>query len=45
MSFPRAILWSTIGVTLIYALMNFSILGIVPWKEIENTTHIVSDVI
>ena len=42
--FPRAIIWSTIGVTLIYALMNFSIIGIVPWREIENTTHIVSDV-
>jgi amino acid transporter len=41
--FPRAIFWSTIGVTLIYGLMNFSILGIVPWREIENSTHIVSD--
>lgn len=41
--FPRAILWSTIGVTLIYALMNFSVIGIIPWREIENTTHIVSD--
>lgn len=41
--FPRAIFWSTIGVTLIYSLMNFSILGIVPWREIENSTHVVSD--
>ena len=42
--FPRAILWSTLGVTLIYAIMNFSILGIMPWKDIEKSTHIVSDV-
>lgn len=41
--FPRAILWSTIGVTLIYAVMNFSILGMMPWQEIEKSTHIVSD--
>ncbi len=41
--FPRAILWSTIGVTLIYAVMNFSILGMMPWREIEKSTHIVSD--
>ena len=42
--FPRAILWSTLGVTLIYAVMNFSILGLMPWREIEKSTHIVSDV-
>jgi len=42
--FPRAILWSTIGVTLIYAVMNFSILGIMPWKELEKSTHVVSDI-
>lgn len=42
--FPRAILWSTLGVTLIYAIMNFSILGIMPWRDIEKSTHIVSDV-
>ncbi len=41
--FPRAIIWSTVGVTLIYAVMNFSILGMMPWKDIAKSTHIVSD--
>jgi len=41
--FPRAILWSTVGVTLIYALMNFSILGVMPWKDLEQSTHVISD--
>jgi amino acid transporter len=41
--FPRAILWSTIGVTLIYAVMNFSILGVMPWRDLEKSTHVVSD--
>ncbi len=41
--FPRAILWSVIGVTILYAIMNFSILGIMPWQEIAKSTHIVSD--
>jgi amino acid transporter len=42
--FPRAIFWSTIGVTLIYAVMNLSILGVMPWQEIGASTHIVSDI-
>ena len=41
--FPRAILWSVIGVTILYAIMNFSILGIMPWQEIAKSTHVVSD--
>jgi amino acid transporter len=41
--FPRAILWSVIGVTIIYAIMNISILGVMPWQEIAKSTHVVSD--
>jgi amino acid transporter len=41
--FPRAILWSVIGVTIIYAIMNISILGVMPWHEIAKSTHVVSD--
>jgi amino acid transporter len=41
--FPRAILWSTIGVTLIYAVMNLTLLGNMPWTEISQSTHVVSD--
>ncbi len=41
--FPRAILFSVIGVTLIYAVMNISILGTMPWQEIARSTHVASD--
>jgi amino acid transporter len=41
--FPRAILWSTIGVTLIYAVMNLSILGSMPWSDIARSEHVASD--
>ena len=41
--FPRAILYSVIGVTLIYAVMNISILGTMPWQEIARSTHVASD--
>jgi basic amino acid/polyamine antiporter, APA family len=30
---PRSILYSVIGVAAIYALMNLSIIGVVPWRE------------
>ena len=43
--FPRAIFYSTIGVALIYAVMNFSILGVFPWREIQKSTHLVSDLL
>ncbi len=42
--FPRAILWSVIGVTLLYAVMNFLVLGVLPWQEVAKSTHIVSDI-
>jgi amino acid transporter len=41
--FPRAILWSVVGVTILYAVMNISILGVMPWQEIAKSTHVVSD--
>jgi basic amino acid/polyamine antiporter, APA family len=41
--FPRAILFSVVGVTLIYAVMNISILGTMPWQEIARSTHVASD--
>ncbi len=42
--FPRAILWSVIGVTILYAVMNFSIIGVLPWHEVAKSKHIVSDI-
>lgn len=41
--FPRAIIFSVIGVTLIYAVMNISILGTMPWQQIGKSNHVVSD--
>ncbi|MGC8595379.1 MAG: APC family permease [Candidatus Kryptoniota bacterium] len=41
--FPRAIIFSVIGVTLIYAVMNISILGTMPWQQIAKSEHVVSD--
>lgn len=42
--FPRAILWSVILVTLLYAVMNFLIIGVMPWQEVAASGHIVSDI-
>ena len=42
--FPRAILFSVIGVTLLYAVMNFLIMGVMPWHEVAKSHHIVSDI-
>jgi len=42
--FPRAIIWSVISVAILYAVMNFLILGVTHWKVVEMTTHIVSDI-
>ncbi len=41
--FPRAIIFSVIGVTIIYAVMNISILATMPWQEIAKSTHVASD--
>jgi len=43
--FPRAIIWSVVGITLIYAVMNFLILGVQPWQEIAASKHVVTDIV
>jgi APA family basic amino acid/polyamine antiporter len=40
---PRAILLSIGGVALIYLTMNISILGAMPWQEVQASTFIASD--
>ena len=40
---PRAILLSIAGVALLYLTMNISILGAMPWQEVEKSTFIASD--
>ena len=42
--FPRAIIWSVIGVAMLYAVMNFLILGVTHWRIVMGSTHIVSDI-
>ena len=42
--FPRAIMWSVIGVTILYAVMNILVLGVTPWQTVIGSTHIVSDI-
>ena len=42
--FPRAIIWSVIGVALLYAVMNFLLLGVTHWRVLAGSTHIVSDI-
>lgn len=40
---PRAILLSIAGVSLLYLTMNISILGAMPWQEVEQSKFIASD--
>ncbi len=40
---PRAILISVITVAAIYAVMNLSIIGVVPWREAMQSKYIASD--
>jgi amino acid transporter len=40
---PRAILLSIAGVAVIYLTMNISILGAMPWQEVQASTFIASD--
>jgi amino acid transporter len=40
---PRAILISVIAVAAIYAVMNLSIIGLIPWREAMNSKFIASD--
>jgi fructoselysine transporter len=39
---PRGIFLSVLGITVLYLLMQTSILGVVPWREAENSKFIVS---
>jgi APA family basic amino acid/polyamine antiporter len=40
---PRAIFCSVIGVALIYSIMNFSVMAVVPWREAVRSKLIISD--
>jgi amino acid transporter len=40
---PRAILISTLIVAAFYVLMNTGILGVIPWRAVASSRHIVSD--
>ena len=40
---PQAILISVVAVALIYALMNLSIIGVIPWREAMQSKTIASD--
>ena len=42
---PRAILISTLGVSLIYLVMNVSILGVLPWREVLGSHRVATDMI
>ncbi len=39
---PRSILYSVLGVAAIYALMNLSIIGVVPWREAAKSQFVAS---
>ncbi len=40
---PRSILWAVLGVAAIYALLNLSIIGVVPWREAMNSKFIAAE--
>ena len=40
---PRAIFYSVIAVALIYSVMNFCIMSVVPWREAMHSKLIVSE--
>lgn len=40
---PRAILWSIVAVSALYALMNLSIIAVVPWRVAMQSKFIVTD--
>ncbi len=42
---PRSIIWSVITVASLYALMNLSLIAVVPWREAMHSKFIVSDFI
>ena len=42
---PRSILWSVVAVAAIYALMNLSIIAVVPWREAMSSKFIAAQFI
>ena len=40
---PRAIFYAVISIALIYSVMNFSIMSVVPWREATHSTMIVAE--
>lgn len=40
---PRAVLWSVVAVSALYALMNLSLIAVVPWRQAMTSTYIVTD--
>jgi amino acid transporter len=40
---PRAILWSVVLVATMYALVNLSLMAVIPWREAMTSTFIVTD--
>jgi amino acid transporter len=40
---PRAILWSVVLVATMYALVNLSLMAVIPWREAMKSTFIVTD--
>jgi amino acid transporter len=39
---PRSILISVVVIALLYLAMNLSILGVIPWREVARSDHVVS---
>ncbi len=40
---PRSIMISVIVVALLYLVMNIGIMGVLPWREVVRSSHVVSD--
>jgi amino acid transporter len=40
---PRAILWSVVAVAAMYALVNVSLIAVIPWREAMTSTFIVTE--
>ena len=40
---PRAVLWSVVLVATMYALVNLSLMAVIPWREAMKSTFIVTD--
>jgi amino acid transporter len=40
---PRAIMISVIAIAVVYLVMNISILGVLPWRDVIDSKHVASD--